>query len=227
MSFAHVYHLNASLFQQLEASYFACLHAADWVRVRSLKRQADQQIRQLAYATLYKLWRAHNPSATKPASVRHDSLGKPFIVQQAEHEPWHFNLSHSGQQIAIAFASSPVGIDIEYQRDVEVKTLAAHYFKNEPWVSHSLATFYQAWVCKEALLKAKGIGLRVDPTLITLHPPSRRYAPVKSAPSELELASYQYALIDSPKRYACAIACEGTTPTVQSHTLGLAQLLAL
>ena len=170
MSFAHVYHLNASLFQQLEASYFACLHAADWVRVRSLKRQADQQIRQLAYATLYKLWRAHNPSATKPASVRHDSLGKPFIAQQAEHEPWHFNLSHSGQQIAIAFASSPVGIDIEYQRDVEVKTLAAHYFKNEPWVSHSLATFIIAWVCKEALPRQRD---RLARRPYADHPPAK------------------------------------------------------
>jgi phosphopantetheine--protein transferase-like protein len=87
----------------------------------------------------------------------------------------HFNLSHSGDSVLIAFASEPVGFDIEsIQRKADFSKLAERYFQpqerelmeisNKP---KSIA-FFEIWTAKEAILKLLGIGIAsgLDKTLI-------------------------------------------------------------
>lgn len=95
--------------------------------------------------------------------------GKPILAPGPS--PWEFNLSHSGDWILIALAwRRRVGIDVEAWRDLEYATLAERAFAPEeraalaavPEVEQA-ATFFAVWTRKEAVLKARALGLGAFP----------------------------------------------------------------
>jgi 4'-phosphopantetheinyl transferase len=97
--------------------------------------------------------------------------------------PREFNLrvsvTHSGDQIGVAFARVPVGLDVERpNRGVDVDGLAKVTLDPAETAvlsgvpeAHRLAAFTRYWVRKEAALKATGDGLRVAPRLVTVSAP--------------------------------------------------------
>lgn len=97
--------------------------------------------------------------------IERGAHGKPFAP---EHPALHFNLSHAGSHVLLAFASDqPLGIDLEcIDRRVAPEAISARYFA--PAEHAALAAmdgerrkvaFLQAWTGKEAVLKALGEGL--------------------------------------------------------------------
>jgi 4'-phosphopantetheinyl transferase len=79
-----------------------------------------------------------------------------------------FNVSHSGDQALVAVAKGrEIGIDIEQIRsNVECEQLAERFFSlaerkfmRDLPDDQKLRTFFRLWTCKEAFLKAHGIGL--------------------------------------------------------------------
>ena len=117
-----------------------------------------------------------------PAPIKHDQieirnndLGAPSAVHHDQIIPGCLSISHSGDWCAAAFAPSSlkVGIDIEKITPRPAGFIQDYFTKNEiAKVSaingRSLAEIRQAekatliWSAKEALLKAMGIGLRLD-----------------------------------------------------------------
>jgi 4'-phosphopantetheinyl transferase len=105
---------------------------------------------------------------TDPAQVALTTAdeGKPVLADTSP--AVHFNLSHSGNQLALALrGDGAVGVDLERiatHRDVDA--LARRFFAEEE--ANALATllpaariahFYALWTLKEASLKARGKGL--------------------------------------------------------------------
>lgn len=95
-------------------------------------------------------------------------FGKPYIANPEFGKKIHFNLSHSLNIILIAVsAHSPVGIDVEFMRDMEdARQIAMRNFSStEKDYLASLAPdefknmFYQYWTLKESFIKAIGKGL--------------------------------------------------------------------
>ena len=93
--------------------------------------------------------------------------GKPRLIQSPGRESLAFNLSHSGNYVAIAFASEQrsVGVDIEVARPLELadrlagdilshSELSAFNGLRGPQQSQYLLS---VWTRKEALLKASGL----------------------------------------------------------------------
>lgn len=75
-----------------------------------------------------------------------------------------FNVSHSGNFVAIALSSTKIGIDIERVDEAfEFKKLLPSCFNKQEsdFISSgdALSNFYTLWTRKEALLKATGEGL--------------------------------------------------------------------
>ena len=78
----------------------------------------------------------------------------------------HFNLSHSGENVFIAFSCEPVGFDIEKNsRKADFAKLAKRYFHaremelmNSSSKPESIA-FLELWTAKEAMLKLLGTGI--------------------------------------------------------------------
>jgi 4'-phosphopantetheinyl transferase len=102
----------------------------------------------------------------KPAEIifSYNTWGKPILFHP---NAIHFNLSHSKEWVIYAFCKeTPIGIDIEYQNpNIPIIKLARRYFSScENAILNTLNTdkkikgFYQAWVQKEAAIKALGLG---------------------------------------------------------------------
>ncbi len=107
--------------------------------------------------------------AGKLLSVSPDQLefsktekGKPFI---AGNNGVYFNVSHSGDWVAVAFGPGEVGIDIERIRQVNYR-IAERYFSSEENTElnrlneiDKLHYFFELWTLKESYLKLIGKGL--------------------------------------------------------------------
>ncbi len=102
-----------------------------------------------------------------PADIRFGvgEHGKPFV----EGRPLEFNLSHSGEVIAIAVAPDPVGIDVEpWDRKVAGSEIAGRWFDpdEQAWIESHDSTrrqeaFFRLWTIKEAAIKADGRGMAI------------------------------------------------------------------
>lgn len=96
-----------------------------------------------------------------------DANGKPRLSQSGL--PLFFNLSHSGDLALVALSTqAEVGVDIEQCRPMpQLLALVERHFsrieRDAFWglgEQLQLAGFYRWWTCKEACLKATGLGLR-------------------------------------------------------------------
>lgn len=103
--------------------------------------------------------------------------GKPRVVNAAG---WDFNISHSGDFVAVAVAWGAVGVDIEMIRPVrEMDAIVARYFHPDEGIYWRSLTpglreeaFFVLWSAREAAMKCTGRGLarglavtRVDPAI--------------------------------------------------------------
>ncbi|MFP7486339.1 4'-phosphopantetheinyl transferase superfamily protein [Priestia filamentosa] len=79
----------------------------------------------------------------------------------------HFNISHSGKWVAIAFSNYPVGIDIEEMLEIEFKEVIPFFTYEEQAYLNSLKedkkfSFYRMWTAKESYMKYTGLGFNLD-----------------------------------------------------------------
>jgi 4'-phosphopantetheinyl transferase len=113
--------------------------------------------------------------APEKLAFRYEAQGKPALEGLAG---WQFNLSHSRDLAAIAISrNDPVGIDLELidadfpRDDVAPDILTADELREmdaRPFIDQS-EYFFQLWTLKEALLKALGRGLSLEPRDIHVH----------------------------------------------------------
>ena len=97
---------------------------------------------------------------------RYQQWGKPQLISGVGPDV-HFNVSHSGEWAFLALARSPVGVDVEVINDrINYRAIASQILtarETQAWERLSLAerevATMQLWVCKEALLKAMGLGI--------------------------------------------------------------------
>jgi len=84
--------------------------------------------------------------------------GKPFISNGPA-----FNITHSGDRVAVAFSDQSIGIDIEKKTDVDVQGLSTYLHHREKIyidrASDKQDAFFTIWAKKEAYLKATGKGI--------------------------------------------------------------------
>lgn len=88
--------------------------------------------------------------------------GKPFIIES----DLQFNVSHSGDYLLLGVTrENAIGVDIECARaSHDFLALAKRFFADSEY--HAILTsddqraaFYRCWTCKEAFIKATGLGL--------------------------------------------------------------------
>jgi 4'-phosphopantetheinyl transferase len=106
----------------------------------------------------------------------------------------HFNVSHSGQWGLIALSQAPVGVDLEkLQPRINAKSLMSQVvsqteqaqWQNLGSAQHS-EQIIRLWVCKEALLKAMGLGIAECLQQVSFQlpiPSSQPFAPGQIDPS--------------------------------------------
>ncbi|WLF82958.1 4'-phosphopantetheinyl transferase superfamily protein [Moraxella sp. ZY210820] len=95
-----------------------------------------------------------------------DDYGKPYIVGQRI----AFNHSHSSDLSALLISDElqDIGIDIEQlQRKVRFEAMAQHCFHDDEYQAWQTqgkisAHWFKIWTVKEAVLKASGLGIRIN-----------------------------------------------------------------
>jgi len=138
-------------------------------------------------ATLRRLLAIYGGTAAEGIMINHDSGGKPCAKTFNEHWIPVFNVSHSGDVLAIAVSPhGQVGIDVE-QADRklgnDLENIAKRHFSLEEWRTleatpseSRLDVFFRMWTLKEAILKAVGVGLFHPLANINVAGVKRRYS---------------------------------------------------
>ena len=88
-----------------------------------------------------------------------DKMGKPYV----EGNSLHFNVSHSGEYLAIAISKYPVGIDIQEPKFIKDGMFRKVVQPEEDCLigEDRQKDFLRLWTLKESFVKAEGKGLRI------------------------------------------------------------------
>lgn len=97
---------------------------------------------------------------------RYEKWGKPLLNGTLP-DPLYFNLSHSAELALIGISQHPLGIDVEVPHDrVNLKAIVSQILSPQEAIAWEQLPQRQRnsltlplWVCKEALLKAMGLGI--------------------------------------------------------------------
>jgi 4'-phosphopantetheinyl transferase len=143
------------------------LSADERLRLERL-RVAEDQLRFLIGRGLLRILAAAQLKLTaEEVMFAYGSAGKPFLASSADGPPLQFNVSHSGDLVALAFHSTwEVGEDVEAVRaSADWEAVARQTFSTEECRSimgldldQRVPAFFRAWTRHEAWLKAAGTG---------------------------------------------------------------------
>ena len=171
---AVVSHVDLSPHPAREAEALSWLDAGERERARRFIGTGPQRRFTLCRAALRALLcdelRCRNDQLTFGAAEH----GKPFAIVRGIPARVSFNVSHSGKHGLIAVASEGrLGVDVEERtphRNME--TLIETVFTPDEQAelasvpgSDRHRAFFRLWTVKEALVKAEGTGLSLDPSL--------------------------------------------------------------
>lgn len=105
------------------------------------------------------------PLSPEALQFQYSAYGKPVLVDD---DRLHFNIAHT-KDIALCGVCKerPLGVDIEQHNPaISSEKLAQRFFTPHEYTylmrfpqEKRLQVFYQFWTCKEAVLKAEGLGL--------------------------------------------------------------------
>jgi phosphopantetheine--protein transferase-like protein len=140
------------------------LSPAELTRGRRFVFERDQRRYLAAHAALRTVLSVYIGQAPEGLDLRQTSEGKPVLADRS----LAFNLSHSGELALVAVAAAgQVGVDIELIAPLsdEMSIARSLFAPGGVMQLDSLTSdarrlmFYRFWTCREALLKAAGVGL--------------------------------------------------------------------
>ena len=145
------------------------------------------------------------------------SHGKPSATVDGLPVPVSFNVSHSGRHGLIAFAPARrLGVDVEERVahrnfDLLVETVLGEREQAQlARTSGDARThlFFKLWTMKEALIKAHGMGMALDPSRVEIPPAMLRGTPQSTLESP-EMPGVRWRLDDlGNEQFAAAVAHE-------------------
>lgn len=124
------------------------------------QNEHDIQASLLAYNIIISTLKKEGVDCSK-LPLNYNQYKKPYF----SHCKLHFNISHSGDIVAVALSTSEVGIDIEMDDDKrDYDALAKRYFgpnelKTYQNSNQKIETFLSLWTKKEAFHKHVGDGI--------------------------------------------------------------------
>ncbi|HDR7912403.1 TPA: 4'-phosphopantetheinyl transferase superfamily protein [Bacillus wiedmannii] len=95
----------------------------------------------------------------------------------------HFNISHSGDWVAVGFSRFEIGIDIEEMLEFDFKEVIPFFVEEEQVYLNGLNKqkkmfqFYRMWTAKESYMKYTGLGFNLD--LNSFSVPFQNYGEIK------------------------------------------------
>lgn len=151
----------------------------DWEtqRVESLRDPEDRVCFVAAHALARVVLSELHPVPLKSWRLKRDPRGKLLVSEPSSASHLHFSISHArGMVGCIAAKDAQVGLDIEpLDPNLEFQPILPHALalaEHRAWPEipqpQGALRFLRHWTLKEAMLKAVGLGLAVDPSSVQL-----------------------------------------------------------
>lgn len=131
------------------------------------EKRKEAQRRLFSYGVFQRAWEKEGicevtmdmlPTEDCHVEILRGEHGKPYVTDN----PWHFNISHSGDYLVMVFGRVPVGIDVQEMKPVRRPQLIAKRFseaEQEYIAAGGEDALYHIWCRKEAYAKCTGRGL--------------------------------------------------------------------
>jgi 4'-phosphopantetheinyl transferase len=182
-------------------------------RANRFLRAEDRARFMLTRAALRRLLAEETGASPETLAFTLGPFGKPAL---AGAEALHFSVSHSGALALIGMSSNRlIGVDIELMREnIDELALAQSFFCADEHRfleglkgAAQLEAFYRIWTCKEAVLKAFGVGItaHLKDFQVELAPAGPSIRPQRNCFTPA-LARVQVQSIDVPNAYAATLA---------------------
>lgn len=159
----HVWKANLDLPQFQLTGFLKTLAVDEQERAQRFYFQRDRTAFIAARGILRSILSLYTTISPQELHFSYSEQGKPYLTKSSI----HFNLSHSHKLAVYAISLSPVGIDVEYIRPLEIEQLSQRFFssRESAYIYHlpppkQPLAFFRFWTAKEAYLKATGEGLK-------------------------------------------------------------------
>jgi 4'-phosphopantetheinyl transferase len=143
------------------------LSADEHARLERLQLHADRQRFLIGRGLLRLFAGAQMGLPPERVEFQYGPFGKPSVIPRGGQLPFHFNVSHSGNLVLLAFhPAREVGVDVEEVREgrdweaVAQRVFPAEEYRNWTLLKPNERThgFFRAWTRHEAALKTLGLG---------------------------------------------------------------------
>lgn len=222
----HEIHLWAFTLGAPAHSDAAVLDDAERARAARFRRPADRDRFVASHAALRRALGAYLDVPPREVAFAAGPQGKPALRRPPNALDLRFNLSHSGHEARVAVAvGREVGVDVEAWRPLpDLLRLAERVAApHEVAALRSLelpereAAFFQLWVAKEAVLKARGCGLHADPRRVHVKGLGTDAVHLEDAGAP---GAWHLTWIDAPEGYSAALSVEGESARMVYRTPG-------
>jgi 4'-phosphopantetheinyl transferase len=208
------------------ADFEARLSAPDRERAGRFRLREDRARFVLGRTVLAKILRAELGGEPAMLELALTDKGRPYLPGEPR---LHFSITHAGDWVAVALAiGARVGIDIESpDRRLDPGPLAERIFHAADLARFRALpdavqprAFFRAWTGKEAVLKAKGLGLPGGLREISVPLEDKRTI----VRDEAGAIDWQLAPLDLPPNYLGAVAWDDPRKTLNVAGLAVDQL---
>lgn len=228
----HIWQFPVAIPESELVAFAEMLSGEERARASQFHFEKDARRFTVTRATLRAILAGYTRTPAREISFLYSEHGKPSLADPATQfhsSNVQFSVSHSGGLAMVAVAlGRQVGADIEAVReDIEIEKLATRFFSARECQAllalpqaQRLAAFFRYWTCKEAFLKAQGVGLSrgLGSFDVGLEPRSAYLAATRPDPAEANRWSLHE--VESSPGYASAVAVEGAIPALQLFRYG-------
>jgi 4'-phosphopantetheinyl transferase len=216
----HLWEFPLAVTDSLETKLQHLLSEDEQERAARFHFERDARRFRVARGSVRSILAAYSGIEGKDLHFSYSLRGKPRLADNTS--KLRFSISHSGERGLLAVTlEREVGADIEMMRDnVEFDQLAERFFSEHERASlrqlppeQKIRAFYRCWTCKEAFLKAQGVGLSrsLSSFDVELTGPVRLLA---TRPDAAEAELWSLFEHEAAPGYAAAVAVEGTIHSI-------------
>ena len=164
----HLWLIPTNQPEDVQNRAYATLDTDEKARADRFRVDHARQQHIIAHAALRTLLAEYQQIPARDLRFMQGERGKPVLETSHHPAPLHFNLSHSGEYALLGLCRDhPLGVDIEQKSTIrDAPGLIKRFFTSiEARQLEGLSgaalldRFYRLWTCKEALLKAEGVGI--------------------------------------------------------------------
>lgn len=211
-----------------EQAFYRQLDSADLRRIGRLRRP-DDRLRSMAGHLLLRHALRARGVADHDWRRASGPYGKPCLQGATALE---FNLSHAGRWVMCALAPTPVGVDIEQVRAIDLE-LAQRFFHPAEYAALMACApalrrdyFFRLWTAKEAYVKALGLGFQRDLASFAVLPGAGQAVTLDDPQAPAAGPRFTLAEVACDSGYRLALCCSAGMPLPALRTVAVQVLLA-